>query len=140
MCAFGWGGFVRDSREFLTANPTPSNLGSSGSFPCYKKVWSCSPRLPSDGSLVSCSAAMSILNLLRSKVFPLSFKHVMKQADCGESAPYWFEAVERSFSPSEATHRAWTYTSRSGLMTRNCCLLCWGDWDAQSSGSPSRPH
>ena len=37
---------------------------------------------------------MSILSLLRSKGFPLSFKHIMKQADCGKSAPYWLEGAQ----------------------------------------------
>ena len=29
---------TEDSGEFLTANPTPYNLGSSGSFPCEMNV------------------------------------------------------------------------------------------------------
>ena len=93
-----------------------------------------------ESSLLQCSDVD--IEPLRSKGFPLSFKQLMKQADCGESAPYWLEGaqLEAGSSWPEATCSAWTYASRPGLMTRNCCLPCWGDRDAQWSRSTSRPH
>ena len=59
-----YGGSTADSREFVTAKPTPCSLGSSGSFPYQRNVNSCSLRLPFEGSLVSCSATMLMLSLL----------------------------------------------------------------------------
>ena len=58
------GGSTADSTEFLTAKPMPCSLGSSGSFPCQKNMYSCSLRLLFEGSSVSCSAAISMLSLL----------------------------------------------------------------------------
>ena len=45
-----------------------------------------------ESSLLQCSDVD--IEPLRSKGFPLSFKHVIKQADCGESAPYWLEGAQ----------------------------------------------
>ena len=67
------GGSMKDSREFLTANPTPCTRCSSGAFPYYKGVYSFSFRLPLNECLVSCSAAMSISSLLSSRLMTAVF-------------------------------------------------------------------
>lgn len=51
---------------FLTANPTPCSLVSSGGFPCQKKEKVLSLTDPDPGSLVSWRATISICSLLSS--------------------------------------------------------------------------
>ena len=64
---------TEDSRELLTTKPTPCTRCSTGAFPCQKKVQSSSFRVPFEGSLVSCSAAMSMLSLLSSRLMTAVF-------------------------------------------------------------------
>ena len=67
------GDSTEDSREFLTAKPILCTRCSFGAFPCQKKVKSSSFRLPFDGSLVSCTATMSMLSLLSSRLMTAVF-------------------------------------------------------------------